>query len=72
MSYKINSVGVAWIVCPQFHKTGERFTNEREAREYAKALANRLGGEPVEIFECVSNLYVDIPIVEVNKNTPKV
>lgn len=61
------TTGKAWLVGIQFRPYKERFTKEEDALRYANELAKRIGGEIVEVFECVSNLAAQIPVVEVKE-----
>lgn len=66
MSSHIRTVGKAWIVCRQFSKDFQRFDNETAARLYAEQMARAsCGAYAVEIFTCTNNLYVNVPVVEV-------
>ena len=59
----MNTVKTGYIVVRQFYKAGERFTNWEEATRHAECLAKRIAPERVEIFECIENLFVDIPVI---------
>lgn len=59
----MNTVKTGYIVVRQFYKAGERFTNAEDATRYAEQLAKRIAPERVEIFECVENLFVDMPVM---------
>lgn len=63
----MNTSGKVWFVCRQFYDRGERFKDNDEALRYAEILAKKLGGEHVEVFECTSNLKVDLPVAVMTK-----
>jgi hypothetical protein len=63
----MNTVGTSWLVCRQFYKNCERFAREEEARAYASKLAEKCLGEKVEVFCCVSNVFVDLPVVTISE-----
>lgn len=63
----MNTVQKVWIVCRQHYNRGERFHDEKEAVRYAEILAQKLGGETVEVFTCISNLKANIPVVMLNE-----
>jgi hypothetical protein len=56
----------AFLVTRQFYERGSRFDTRASADAYANALAARLNGEHVEVFECVENRYAAIPVVVVS------
>lgn len=57
-----NTVGKTWIVTRYGYRRGERFHDEKKANEYAALLAQRIAPERVEIFVCVANAVVDMPV----------
>ncbi|MFT8276135.1 hypothetical protein ACMSSJ_11410 [Kerstersia gyiorum] len=65
-----NTAGKAWIVTRQHYNAGARWHNKADAETYAKALAKRIPGERVEIFQCIENVFVDMPLVVEQQEDP--
>ena len=63
----MNTAKSAWLVGRQFSKTFERFTDKNEAENFAQHYAKRVFPEKVEVFECVNNVFLDVPVSVVSE-----